>query len=325
MKLKSLSLSVLAALSLGVATSAMADEANTQSIDKSGWWIGAGVGMGIVDSGDVVPGSQSEGVSTKLEAGYDFNKNVGLYGSYDYMHDLGEADLHMGTLGVKGNYYFTENLSVFGKLGATYIFADEKSAGDQIRDLKTDSFSGTIGAGLEYQLTNAVSTKIGYDYYQNLEITDGKDTDLHQVYWGMTYKFGQPATPKVITEQVEVVKEVAVATEVPVATRSSYVLPYQTGQVKLNDYGRFNLNEVASTMRANPELTADIVGRTDSTGSQAVNDKVSKARAEAVAQYLVDNGVEASRLNVSAVANTNPLTDAEGKSLIERSVQIVLK
>ncbi|MGF1871740.1 OmpA family protein [Photobacterium indicum] len=319
MKLKSLSLSVLAALSLGVATQAMADDAvandATQSVDKAGFWIGAGMGMGIVDSNDLSNvGGTGEAFSSKLEAGYDFNKNVGLYTSYDYMHDLGNADLHLGTLGVKGNYYFTQDLSVFGKLGATYIFAEGEI---------DDSFTGTAGVGLEYQLTNAVSTKIGYDYYQNLELNQGQDTDLHQVYWGMTYKFGQPATPMIVTQDVEVVKEVPV--EVTTMTRSNFVLPYQTGQVDVNDYGRYNLNEVAQTLQANPELTAEIIGRTDSTGTAAINAKVSEARANAVSQYLVDNGVDASRLTVTSVADQNPLTDDNGKSLIERSVEVVIK
>ena len=139
----------------------------------------------------------------------------------------------------------------------------------------------------------------------------------------MTYKFGQPVAPAVITNEVEVVKEVAVQT----ATRSTYVLPYQNGQTKLNDYGRYNLNEVVATMNANPEVTAQIVGRTDSVGSKAINEKVSNARAQGVAEYLEANGIDASRLTVSSVANSDPLVagNSNGANLIERSVQIILK
>ncbi|MGU3237893.1 OmpA family protein [Photobacterium damselae subsp. piscicida] len=345
MKLKSLSLSlsVLAALSLGVATSAMAadataTDANTVATKSAatghwysgeghGWWIGGALGMGYVGNNDEgVFGGETNAPSVKLDAGYDFNQYVGVYGSYDFMYDLGNADMHIGTLGIKGNLPLTEKLSAFGKVGASYIFADNNESGRQALDglghLHSDSFSATAGLGLSYQITNALSTQVGADYYQNLDTTKGH-ADLTQAYWGMTYKFGQPVAPAVITNEVEVVKEVAVQT----ATRSTYVLPYQNGQTKLNDYGRYNLNEVVATMNANPEVTAQIVGRTDSVGSKAINEKVSNARAQGVAEYLEANGIDASRLTVSSVANNDPLVagNSNGANLIERSVQIILK
>ncbi|USR76671.1 OmpA family protein [Photobacterium damselae] len=339
MKLKSLSLSVLAALSLGVATSAMAadataTDANTVATKSAasghwysgeghGWWIGGALGMGYVGNNDEgVFGGQTNAPSVKLDAGYDFNQYVGVYGSYDFMYDLGNADMHIGTLGIKGNLPLTQKLSAFGKVGASYIFVDGESAKDQFNNLHSDSFSATAGLGLSYQITNALSTQVGADYYQNLDTTKGH-ADLTQAYWGMTYKFGQPVAPAVITNEVEVVKEVAVQT----ATRSTYVLPYQNGQTKLNDYGRYNLNEVVATMNANPEVTAQIVGRTDAVGSKAINEKVSNARAQGVAEYLEANGIDASRLTVSSVANNDPLVagNSNGANLIERSVQIILK
>ncbi|MDC4167492.1 OmpA family protein [Photobacterium damselae] len=336
MKLKSLSLSVLAALSLGVATSAMAadataTDANTVATKSAatghwysgeghGWWIGGALGMGYVGNGDSqVFDGQTNAPSVKLDAGYDFNQYVGVYGSYDFMYDLGNADMHIGTLGVKGNLPLTQKLSAFGKVGASYIFTDGAKG---LEHLHSDSFSATAGLGLSYQITNALSTQVGADYYQNLDTTNGH-ADLTQAYWGMTYKFGQPVAPAVITNEVEVVKEVAVQT----ATRSTYVLPYQNGQTKLNDYGRYNLNEVVATMNANPEVTAQIIGRTDSVGSKAINEKVSNARAQGVAEYLEANGIDASRLTVSSVANSDPLVagNSNGANLIERSVQIILK
>ncbi|QSH57946.1 OmpA family protein [Photobacterium damselae subsp. damselae] len=339
MKLKSLSLSVLAALSLGVATSAMAadataTDANTVATKSAasghwysgeghGWWIGGALGMGYVGNGDSkVFNGETNAPSVKLDAGYDFNQYVGVYGSYDFMYNLGDADMHIGTLGIKGNLPLTQKLSAFGKVGASYIFVDGESAKDQFNNLHSDSFSATAGLGLSYQITNALSTQVGADYYQNLDTTKGH-ADLTQAYWGMTYKFGQPVAPAVITNEVEVVKEVAVQT----ATRSTYVLPYQNGQTKLNDYGRYNLNEVVATMNANPEVTAQIVGRTDAVGSKAINEKVSNARAQGVAEYLEANGIDASRLTVSSVANNDPLVagNSNGANLIERSVQIILK
>lgn len=311
MKLKAVTLAMMLAGGVSMANAANLD----QNIDKSGFWLGAAAGMGATNGSDITAG-ESEVLSPKLEMGYDFGKHFGLYGSYDYMHNLDDAELHLGTLGMKGNLYFTDNLSMFGKLGATYIFADGN-------ELKSDSFSGTAGIGLEYQLTNAVTTKIGYDYYNNLEAENGKDLDLSQVYWGMTYKFGQPETPLVVQERVEVPVEVVKEVTSTQMSRSTYTLPYEIGQVSVNDYGRYNLDEVVSAMRSNPELTADIVGRTDSTGSVQTNLRVSGERAHNVGQYLINQGIEAERIHTSGVANQQPLSGGSN-ALLERSVQITL-
>ncbi|MCD9467822.1 OmpA family protein [Photobacterium iliopiscarium] len=346
MKLKSLSLAVVAALSLGVATSAMAADApatatNNTALTQSaatghwyagqghGFWVGGALGMAYSGSADSSAfNGQTNAPSTKLDAGYDFNQYVGAYASYDFMYNLGNADMHIGTLGVKGNLPLTQKLSAFGKVGASYIFSDNnesaRSALDGLGHLRSDSFSATAGLGLSYQITNALSTQIGADYYQNLRTSHGH-ADLTQAYWGMTYKFGQPATPAVVTNTVEVVKEVAVEAQIP--TRSSYVLPYQNGQTKLNDYGRYNLGEVVATMQANPEVNAQIIGRTDKVGSQAINDKISAARAANAASFLEANGISASRLTVSHVANSNPIqtNSADSTNYVQRSVQIILK
>ena len=341
MKLKSLSLAVVAALSLGVATSAMAADApatatNNTALTQSaatghwyagqghGFWVGGALGMGYVGSADSGAfGGQTNAPSAKLDAGYDFNQYVGAYASYDFMHNLGGSNLNLATVGVKGNLPLTQKLSAFAKVGATYIYAGDKDA-NQVFHMRSDSFSATGGLGLSYQITHALSTQIGADYYQNLRTSQGH-ADLTQAYWGMTYKFGQPATPVIVTNNVEVVKEVAVEAQIP--TRSSYVLPYQNGETKLNAYGRYNLGEIAATMQANPEVNAQIIGRTDKVGSQAINEKISAERAANVASFLEANGISASRLTVSHVANTNPIqtNKADSTNYVQRSVQIILK
>ncbi|EEX36461.1 OmpA family protein [Vibrio metschnikovii] len=320
MKKNLVSLSIIAALTM-TAVSVNAETHSDSAIDQSGWWIGAASGVTTAD-GKSITGHRDKAVSPKLELGYDVNQYWGVYTGYDYVHRLGVDKLHIGSLGVKGQYELMDNLSVFGKLGASYIYSDISSS-----NIKTDTFTGSAGIGLEYQLTNAISTKVGYDYYDRVQVKEGRNPHLHQIYWGMAYKFGQPATPRVVTEQIEVIQErvieVPVQVEVAKAARTDFLLPFALGKSTLEDLSYFYLNEVVDVMRTNPALVAHLVGRTDSTGSDAINNKISAQRAQAASQYLQSQGIDAKRINVSAVADSRPLT--QGSADIERSVQIILK
>ena len=70
-----------------------------------------------------------------------------------------------------------------------------------------------------------------------------------------------------------------------------------------------------------PSLVIRIAGHTDSRGSRAYNQKLSVARAEAVAQYLIDRGVPATALNPVGYGESRPIasnaTDA-GKATNRR-------
>ncbi|CAK3908417.1 hypothetical protein CWO08_23305 [Vibrio sp. 10N.286.48.B8] len=315
MKLQAVAIGLM--LSSGTSAAQNINEDTKHLDDKSGIWVGANLGVGFVDSSDIEDG-ENTAPSTKIELGYDINRNFGVYGSYDYLSNLDNSDLHLGTIGIKGNYYFTDYFSMFGKIGATYVSGEN--------NIKDDNFSGTAGLGFEYQLTNSVTTKIGYDYYDQIEKKSGQDFHLNQVYWGMTYKFGQPSTPLVLEKEKIVEKEIVETKEIIKTriSRTEYILPYQVGEVEINDYGRYNLNEVARVMLDNPSLKANVIGRTDSLGSDKVNKKISEKRADSVALLLINQGVDSSRINTSSVSNEQPLSSQENGPL-ERSVQVILK
>jgi outer membrane protein OmpA-like peptidoglycan-associated protein len=52
-----------------------------------------------------------------------------------------------------------------------------------------------------------------------------------------------------------------------------------------------------------------IVGHTDSTGNDAINDPLSQARAQTVRNYLEDRGVPASRLETAGRGSREPVAD----------------
>jgi outer membrane protein OmpA-like peptidoglycan-associated protein len=77
------------------------------------------------------------------------------------------------------------------------------------------------------------------------------------------------------------------------------------------------LNEVASTLTQYPKTYIDVLGHTDSDGSDAYNQGLSERRAASVAQYLSSRGVQSARLATRGYGETQPIVSnstAEGKA-----------
>ena len=69
------------------------------------------------------------------------------------------------------------------------------------------------------------------------------------------------------------------------------------------------LNGVASTLAEYNQTIIEVVGHTDSVGSDAVNDRISKERADAVAAYLRGQGVQAARIETLGAGKRYPIAD----------------
>jgi outer membrane protein OmpA-like peptidoglycan-associated protein len=67
-----------------------------------------------------------------------------------------------------------------------------------------------------------------------------------------------------------------------------------------------SLDTLVQFMRDNPSLNVEIFSYTDAKGRNPYNLQLSKDRAEAVAEYLRKNGIDASRMTAKALAASNP-------------------
>jgi outer membrane protein OmpA-like peptidoglycan-associated protein len=84
------------------------------------------------------------------------------------------------------------------------------------------------------------------------------------------------------------------------------------------------LDAIVSMMRSTPGLAIEIDGYMSSERTAARNMQLSRDMANSVKTYLVNSGIKASRINVKAFGETNPIVDnstAEGRKL-NRMVQI---
>ena len=85
------------------------------------------------------------------------------------------------------------------------------------------------------------------------------------------------------------------------------------------------LDEAASTLKANPNVTVNVNGYCDAIGSEEYNLKLSDRRSDAVVDYLTRAGIPSSQLIPHGYGKTNfvaPNDTAEGRAQ-NRRVELV--
>ncbi|RMX05645.1 OmpA family protein [Corticibacter populi] len=67
------------------------------------------------------------------------------------------------------------------------------------------------------------------------------------------------------------------------------------------------LDQFANSLRNNPDTDIVIVGHTDSTGNDSINNPLSRQRAESTRQYLVSRGVAGQRVQIDGRGSYEPV------------------
>lgn len=127
--------------------------------------------------------------------------------------------------------------------------------------------------------------------------------------------------------QPEEIVEIALTRFAPGASVMLKNLRFDSGSAQLMEGFQPDLAPVIEALANNPELRIRIVGHTDNTGDAADNMLLSKRRAEAVRQYLVDAGLAQERFDVKGEGSASPIATndtEEGRALNRRTELIVL-
>ena len=188
------------------------------------------------------------------------------------------------------------SVAAFALLGTSACVTDPNTGEKKI---SRTAIGGIGGAGLGYLLGGIVGGKtarivgagigaaaggyVGYKMDQQIkelkEATSGTGVDVNETPNGDGILLNLP--------------------DVTFAVNSTNITP--TMQTVLND--------VAASMIKYPNSLVDVMGHTDSTGSDAYNLDLSKRRAEAVANYLVLQGVSRARIETIGYGEQYPVAD----------------
>ena len=89
---------------------------------------------------------------------------------------------------------------------------------------------------------------------------------------------------------------------------------FDTGMYSLKPGAREKLAKVAGILIAYPSLNIEVGGYTDNVGGDEMNQKLSENRADAVRNYLVEEGVVANSVTAKGFGNTLPVASNDNSA-----------
>jgi len=92
---------------------------------------------------------------------------------------------------------------------------------------------------------------------------------------------------------------------------------FSSGKSTILPEGYAILDKVVEVLKANKDVKVEISGHTDAVGSASYNQRLSEARAQSVRQYLIEHGLDTSRLVARGYGESKPIapnTTREGRA-----------
>lgn len=108
----------------------------------------------------------------------------------------------------------------------------------------------------------------------------------------------------------------------PVVLKNVY---FDVDKFDLRKESNAELDKMATFLKNNPNLKAEVGGHTDNTGDKKHNQQLSENRAKSVYDYLVAHGVAASRLTYKGYGDTSPLVPNDSPENKQKNRRTELK
>ena len=141
-------------------------------------------------------------------------------------------------------------------------------------------------------------------------------------------KIPEIQTARIDAERSRLAAESAIITREGCETRFTVIsaaraIYFKTGSSELDRVSDPLLASIADIAKRCPAMKIEIDGHTDAAGTKAANQQLSEQRARAVFSWLVDRGVEASRMKPSGYGDTRPSApnDSEANRAKNRRIE----
>ncbi|MFL1022878.1 OmpA family protein [Vibrio parahaemolyticus] len=247
------------------------------------------------------------------------------YGSPEARYASGdkvEADVYSGELAVKLSVPITERMALFTRLGGTWQRID-KTVSQMPDSIESSEWNVLSSLGMSYRISQRWSLRGEYQFIDGIGDGDVDQADQHFTSVGLTYHFGQK-TPVIIDEAsvIEPASQYIITTR-PLSLSAESSFGFDSAELTYNA----DLESIAEQLSQYSEGKIQVVGHTDSTGSEAYNQRLSERRAQAVADYLKRMGIAESRLTVTGQGESRPVVSndtAEGRAQ-NRRVEVVFE
>ena len=232
----------------------------------------------------------------------------------------------------------------------------EDKATSVTQSASDNGFSWMVGGGADYRFASHWMGRFKVDFLRTHFADEGQSR--LRLSLGIAYTFGERGAKEAAEAQRKADAELA-ATEAQKKTMEQVdrekqavrarlleqfnrVLPtsdtprglvvnmgdvlFDAGKSNLRPQAREALAKLSGVVLNYPSLRLTIEGHTDNTGSAEINQTISERRANAVSNYLVQQGLNSSSLSAQGLGTSNPVADngtAEGRQK-NRRVEIIV-
>ena len=229
----------------------------------------------------------------------------------DFQVGAGNTNVNRFLLSGIKNYELSDKSALYALIGGGY----EKVSNEANGVLSGPALNW--GAGFKYKLTDAVALKAeARQIFRDKKFRE--NTVLYNL--GLAIPFGadaKKAAPKVAEVEKKVAPKAAKVIEKATNTvdmSKKVISHFDTDKAILKSADKARLKEYAMYLKAFPKAKLVVEGHTDSTASETYNKSLAARRAMATKAYIVDLGIDSSRVRTESYGETMPVVDNTTKA-----------